>query len=67
MSDADLVVILPSEMPFLERLRNLYLTLLPGSIDIFPYTAEEFSEMKDTNPFMKQVLKEGKVLYEKEP
>lgn len=62
-SDVDLLVVMPSELPFVERLAELYRKLLPGfAIDIFPYTPEEFEK---GNRLIRQALKKGKVIYER--
>jgi len=67
LSDLDFVVIKKTKKRFIRRLieaaklidNNL------GKVDIFVYTPEEFKRMvEDENPFIEQVLKEGKVVYE---
>ncbi|MFW6118273.1 MAG: nucleotidyltransferase domain-containing protein [Chloroflexota bacterium] len=68
-SDLDLVVIRKTDKRFLERLvetsRTIGFDL--GKIDVFVYSPEEWQRMIDwENPFAEQVLKEGKVVYEKE-
>lgn len=62
-SDADLLVVMPSDLPFVERLAELYRVLCPFEVDILAYTPEEFEE---GNPVIRSALAEGKVLYEKE-
>lgn len=67
-SDIDLVVIKDTKKGFVERLGEVitYIRreLLP--MDIFVYTKDEFKEMQEgLNPFIEQVLKDGKVIYEK--
>jgi len=66
-SDLDFVVIKKTDKRFLERLievAKLIDTDL-GKVDVFVYTPEEFRMMvKDGNPFIENVLKEGKVVYE---
>ena len=68
-SDLDLVVIKNTKERFLRRLIDA--SSLVGSdidkVDIFVYTPEEWERMIEwENPFAQAVLKEGKVLYEKE-
>lgn len=67
-SDLDIVIIKQTDKRFLERLREVVGFLPPhrGGIDIFVYTPEEFVRMKEEeNPFIEQVLKDSKILYEK--
>lgn len=66
-SDIDLLVVMPSPLPFVERLAQVYRRVLPRGADLFVYTPEEFDRMSQTNPFIRQALKEGQVLYEKVP
>ena len=65
-SDLDLVVIKRTDKRFLERLIEVAKIVGPdfGKVDIFVYTPEEFRFMRESgNPFIENVLKEGKVLY----
>ena len=67
-SDMDFVVIKKTNKRFLERLIEVAKLMDKelGQVDIFVYTPEEFQKMIDFgNPFIEQVLKEGKVVYEK--
>lgn len=64
-SDVDLLVVMDSPLPFVERLGEVYRHIMPREVDIFVYTPKEFDEIKDTNPLVRQALKEGKVIYEK--
>jgi predicted nucleotidyltransferase len=62
-SDVDLLVVIPSEMPFVERIADLYGRLRPRmAVDLLPYTPSEF---KRGNPIIKMALAGGKILYEK--
>ena len=67
-SDLDFVVIKKTKRRFMERLIEVA-KLIPndlGKVDVFVYTPEEFKKMREgENPFIGQVLKEGKLLYEK--
>jgi len=67
-SDIDIVIIKETRKRFLERLKEVALLLrssLP-SINVFVYNRKEFDRLKNTdNPFIAQVLKEGRVIYEK--
>jgi len=65
-SDLDLVVIKRTDKRFLERLIEMAKIVGPdfGKVDILVYTPEEFRFMRESgNPFIENVLKEGKVLY----
>jgi len=66
-SDLDLVVVKPTTMGFVERLGDV-VRRCPSAIgaDVIVYTPEELARMREAeNPFMEQVLKEGKTVYEK--
>ncbi|HHV79020.1 MAG TPA: nucleotidyltransferase domain-containing protein [Firmicutes bacterium] len=64
-SDIDLVVVMCTQMPFIERLRLIYGSLcLPVDVDVLCYTPEEFEELRE-KPFLKNLLRGEVVLYEK--
>ena len=64
-SDLDVLIIMHTKLPFLERLKELYTTLeLPVDVDILCYTPEEFEKIKKRG-FFKKILSEEKVLYER--
>ena len=68
-SDLDFVVIKKTNKRFLQRLIDVALLIDDdlGQVDVFVYTPEEFQRMiEDGNPFIENVLKEGRVVYEKE-
>jgi len=62
-SDIDLLLIRKTEAPFVRR--PLELEEIKG-VDLIVYTPEEFEAMKE-RPFIKAILREGKVIYEKSP
>ncbi|MBI2934470.1 MAG: nucleotidyltransferase domain-containing protein [Chloroflexi bacterium] len=67
-SDLDFVVVKRTKKRFLQRMIEVARLLDNdlGIVDVFVYTPEEFSRMVEwENPFMENVLREGKVLYEK--
>jgi len=67
-SDIDLVIIKNEKKPFIERLGEviMYIRKELYPVDILVYTPDEFEEMKkNSNPFIEEVLKDGKVIYEK--
>ncbi|MGQ9779767.1 MAG: nucleotidyltransferase domain-containing protein [Bacillota bacterium] len=64
LTDLDLMVVMESDLPFVERLGMLYRRLAPRvAVDILAYTPEEWRKMQET-PFVRRALKEGRVLYE---
>jgi len=63
-SDLDIIVVLDSDLPFIKRLGVLYETLEPRvGLDLLAYTPQEFEAIRE-RPFIRQALREGKVLYE---
>lgn len=65
LTDLDVLVVMRTNPPFLERQRFLYQRLaLPVDADILCYTPEEFEALKD-GPFWTNAFKQAVVLYEK--
>lgn len=63
-SDLDLIVVLDSDQPFIKRLGFLYERIQPRvGLDLMAYTPQEFEAIRE-RPFIRQALREGKVLYE---
>lgn len=66
-TDLDVLVVMRTEEPFIQRVKRLYgLLALPVDMDLVCYTPQEFEEMKD-RPFLKRILAEEVLLYEKNP
>ena len=66
-TDLDVLVIMDTTKPFIERQRELYeLLALPVDLDLLCYTPREFEDLKD-RPFLRYALAREKVLYEKKP
>lgn len=66
LTDLDLLVVMESELDFITRTAQLYVSLQPGiDMDLLVYTPKEFEDMKDGN-FLRTALEGGKVLYEKD-
>ena len=65
-SDVDIIVIYETKKRFLDRLKELYLMWdIPVAFDILAYTPVEFEKMlKEKNPFIKRINREGEVIYE---
>jgi predicted nucleotidyltransferase len=68
-SDLDLVVIMRTEKRFLDRLKDVYLAVMPDfAMDALVYTPEEYARMLDEgNPLIEMVEREGRVVYERPP
>jgi len=66
-TDIDLVIVKKTDKKFLERCLEVgMLCLARIGVDYFVYTPEEFEQMSEENPFFQEeVLKKGKILYEK--
>jgi predicted nucleotidyltransferase len=66
-TDLDVLVIMDTDRPFIDRTAEIYkLLALPVDADILCYTPAEYKEMQDT-PFLKSILADEVVLYEKKP
>lgn len=64
-SDIDLIIIIESKQNYIERSAEIYKKIKPKDIDLLIYTPLEFSRMTGENLFIQNVLKEGKVIYER--
>lgn len=65
-TDLDLLIVMHSSLDFVTRCAELAGRLHAGvAMDIFVYTPQEIERMKE-RPFIRQILKSGKVLYERE-
>ena len=63
-SDLDLLIVWDIKLSFLERTVELHRRLQPRvPTDLLVYTPEEMEHMAHT-PFVRQALKEGRILYE---
>jgi predicted nucleotidyltransferase len=66
LSDLDIVVILPSALPFFDRLQELArrIPAAAGAVDLLAYTPGEFEAMqRDGNAFAEMVQDEGRLIY----
>ena len=64
-TDIDLIVVMKSNLPFVERTACIYRELTPRvASDILVYIPQEWDNMQDY-PFIQNALREGKLLYEK--
>ena len=62
-SDLDLLLVWDTPLDFVTRTAELYRRLQPRvAADLLAYTPDEFARMAD-RPFIRNALKEGKVLY----
>lgn len=65
-TDLDLLVVMPSSLDFVARCVELARRLRAGvALDLLVYTPQEMDQMR-SRPFLRHVLKTGKVLYERE-
>ncbi|ADL07453.1 nucleotidyltransferase domain-containing protein [Thermosediminibacter oceani] len=65
LTDLDIIVVLKSDLPFIERIGFIYRKVAPRvAADILVYTPEEWQTVKK-KPFFKKAAAEGRVLYEK--
>jgi len=65
LTDLDILVVMKTDKGFLERLGLLYsLLAVPVDLDLVCYTPQEYQVLKD-RPFLKRILQEEVVLYEK--
>lgn len=63
-SDLDLIVVLPSDLPFIWCLKWLYERIQPRvGLDLPAYAPQEFETLRE-RPFLRRTLQEGRVLYE---
>ena len=66
ISDVDVIVIYNTEKRFMARLKELYMSWdIPKAVDILAYTPDEFEKMVNENVFIREVLNNGEVIYEK--
>ena len=64
-TDLDVLVIMRTDLDFVERLRFLYSKMaVPVDLDLLCYTPEEWESLK-TRPFFRGALQAEKVVYEK--
>lgn len=69
-SDIDLVIVMETKSPFFERYQGIHKKILelskPYNVEFFIYTQGELDSMvAGGNHFIRRVLKEGVVLYER--
>ena len=64
-TDLDIIVIMDSELDFIQRTANLYQALNVGvDLDLLVYTPDEFDIMR-TRGFVRHALESGEVIYAK--
>ncbi len=62
-SDLDMIAVMESDLPFIERLDVLYRAISPAvGLDLLVYTPEEFEHMRE-RAFVRHALAEGRVLH----
>ena len=64
-SDIDLAIIKSTNQPFYQRNRDVRILLRSKiPLDVFVFTPEEFEKTKKTNPFVAEIERTGRVIYE---
>ncbi|MEW6081487.1 MAG: nucleotidyltransferase domain-containing protein [Bacillota bacterium] len=64
-SDLDIIAVMATDEPFIERTVSAYRRLRPlVAADILIYTPEEMETLAKTSEFVKKALAEGEVLHE---
>lgn len=64
-TDADLTVVYNTDKPFMDSLKELYLSCdIRKAVDILAYTPGQFAKIVNEGLFVQNVMKEGKVIYE---
>lgn len=68
-SDLDLVIIKETDLPFLDRIKEVMRLLRPRvGVDILVYTPEEFEHLSRERAFVRsEIVDKGKVLFSAEP
>lgn len=66
-SDLDLVIVKQTDLPFLDRIKEVISLLDPQvGVDILVYTPEEFERLVHERIFVRrEIADKGKVLYER--
>jgi uncharacterized protein len=66
-SDLDIVVVMETDLPFLERLRHLQRLVRPRvAVDLLVYTPDEWAEIIETRPFVRdEIVAKGRIVYDR--
>ena len=65
--DIDLIVVQNTTKRFLDRLDDIYSAVRPRkALDVLVYTPEELESLRESRPFVRRALAEGRVLYVKD-
>ncbi len=65
-SDIDLMIVMDTDKPFLDRTKEIIKLLKPKvGTDFLVYTPDELLEMSDRDFFRKEIVEKGRVIYEK--
>jgi predicted nucleotidyltransferase len=63
-SDIDLMVVMPTQARFLDRLKDAYGRIQPTvAMDILIYSPQELDELREGSAFVSHALATGRVLY----
>lgn len=67
-SDIDIIVVRQTDKRFLDRLDEVYTLVQPETaLDVLVYTPQEFASMRENSSFVRRAVREGRVLYAREP
>jgi predicted nucleotidyltransferase len=66
-SNVDLVIVERTDLPFLQRLREMRRVLKPRvATDLFVYTPDEFESLcRERQFFQSEILEKGRVVYDR--
>ncbi len=63
-SDLDVIAVMPTDLPPHERLLHVYGRLRRRhGADVLVYTPQEFARLRETRPFVRRAVAEGRRLY----
>jgi len=63
-SDVDLIAVMPTDRPFVNRLEWIWEELSPACADILVYTPQEFEVLSRTSPFVRHAISTGRVVHD---
>lgn len=67
-SDIDLLIVEETKERFLDRLDGIIAAVQPRvAMDVLVYTPEEFSTMSESSAWVRRAVREGRLVYAKEP
>lgn len=66
-SDLDIVVVMKTDLPFFDRMRLIQRRVHSEvAMDVLVYTPEEWAEVKETRPFVRdEIAAKGRIIYDR--